>query len=225
MTTRRSVELVIAGQTQADAVGAVEGYLGRHGGTVMNFDYLERSPNLITNAVVKATRSPWMGSRISNSQRDWFVDRAASAPWTAVPEEAKLIEADPVGNPASYDVAVDLYRHFFDARPRNVGVAKISKVLHLMRPHLIPILDSRLIRRYSGSAKAAAKVVCAVRPDITARYLYWEAIRRDLERNATAIATLRSVLLVSSHDQVAEAGRRLSDVRLLDICTWTLGQN
>lgn len=83
-------------------------------------------------------------SRISHAQLDWFIRTAVDAPWAAAPIEAQLVEADPNISGELYDRAEALYDHFRTAAPRRVGVAKISKVLHLKRPGLFPILDSKV---------------------------------------------------------------------------------
>ncbi|WP_225623912.1 DUF6308 family protein [Rhodococcus rhodochrous] len=83
-------------------------------------------------------------SRISHAQLDWFIRTAVDAPWAAAPIQAQLVEADPNISGELYDRAEALYDHFRTAAPRRVGVAKISKVLHLKRPGLFPILDSKV---------------------------------------------------------------------------------
>lgn len=50
----------------------------------------------VTPALIKSTRRPWMGSRISREQERWFIHRAASAPWGDVPIDAQFVDADPV---------------------------------------------------------------------------------------------------------------------------------
>jgi hypothetical protein len=57
---------------------------------------------------------------------------------------ALLRDADPFARGGLYDAAERLYQHFVADRPRGVNGAKISKCLYLMRPGLVPILDSRL---------------------------------------------------------------------------------
>lgn len=120
-----------------------------------------------------------------------------------------------------YDDASELWAHFSAAAPKRVGVAKISKVLYLMRPGMFPILDSRLTAAYESAAKEAARQVAAVRPDFAKfKRLQWEAVRRDLVSNATAIAALREALVSAPVPLADEAARRLSDLRLLDMMAW-----
>ena len=222
MSTDREVMFALAGRTVRDAVGVVGRYVDRHGGTIEHYDYVDRDPNVLTPGLVKATRSPWMGSRISRTQEEWFIEQARTAPWDRVPPDSRLCDADPINRPGFYDDVGSLYRHFADGAPAGTGVAKVSKVLHLMRPHLYPILDSRLCDLYRSRAREAATAVCARRPDIGSRRLFWEAIRLDLIENSEALRALRTALSASTCGAVAEVGRRLSDVRLLDICTWSI---
>lgn len=118
-------------------------------------------------------------SRISHAQRDWFIRTAVDAPWAAVPIDAQLVDADPHVSGELYDRAEALYDHFRTAAPRHVGVAKISKVLHLKRPGLFPILDSKVMAFYRLHARAAA----ARYPHRGRRAMFWAAIRDDVCAN------------------------------------------
>ena len=74
--------------------------------------------------------------------------------------------------------------YFRAAAPKGIKAAKIYKVLHLMRPEMFPILDSRLAARYELGAKQAAKAVNGCRPDLPAsKYAYWATIRQDVLTN------------------------------------------
>jgi len=94
-------------------------------------------------------------------------------------------------------------------------------VLYLMRPHLFPILDSHLISFYRSAARTAAIDVAEKRPSLGRfKTLHWEAIRRDILGSHTALEALRQVLARTEMKLAHEAGRRLSDLRLLDILAW-----
>lgn len=158
-------------------------------------------------------------SRISHAQRDWFIRTALDAPWAAVPTAAQLIDADPNLGGELYDRAEALYDHFRTAAPRHVGVAKISKVLHLKRPGLFPILDSKVMTFYRHHARAAA----ARYPHLGRREMYWAAIRDDLCTNldSGALMMFRRRLAQSETEQVRRLAS-LTDVRLLDLLTWAV---
>jgi hypothetical protein len=189
-------------------------------------EYPQRTPGLydlppsassrtLTRAEVVRTRA--ISSRISNSQADWFVARAAEAdtPW---PDDyADLRDADPAINDGLYVAASALYEHFWSARPLGVSHAKISKVLHLKRPSLYPILDSHVFRSYRQEAKGAASRY----PAYGYRRMYWAAIRDDLlaATEADAFTSIRCHLRALKDPQYI-ALASLSDLRLLDIISW-----
>ena len=216
-----SPPIVVAGHIVRDPAAAIVRYLELHGGTVTHYDFRAAAFDEVNPDLIRATRSPWMGSRISAKDAIWIIDRAGSAPWAAIPLDAQLKKADPLVVNGLYDKATALWDHFWDDRPVNVSTAKISKVLYLMRPHLFPILDSHLISFYRSAARTAAIDVAEKRPSLGRfKTLHWEAIRRDILGSHTALEALRQVLARTEMKLAHEAGRRLSDLRLLDILAW-----
>jgi hypothetical protein len=214
----QSPPIAVAGHVVRNPAQAIAAYLEQHGGTVTRYDFRAATFDHISADLIRATRSPWMGSRISAKEAAWFTDRATTAPWAGIPLDAQLKDADPLTADGLYDRAVALWEHFWDARPANVRVAKISKVLYLMRPGLIPILDSYLTRFYRTAAVAAAIDVGQQRPSLgMSRTLYWEAIRRDIAGSQPALRVLREVLAVSEAPLAEQAARVLTDLRLLDM--------
>ena len=149
----QSPAIAVAGRVVRNPVQAIVQYLGHHGGTVTHYDFRAATFNQINPDLIRATRSPWMGSRISAKDAAWLIDRGTTAPWAAIPLDARLKQADPLTVDGLYDRAAALWEHFWDARPANVRTAKISKVLYLMRPGLFPILDSYLVRFYRAAAR------------------------------------------------------------------------
>ncbi|MCD2115006.1 DUF6308 family protein [Rhodococcus rhodochrous] len=158
-------------------------------------------------------------SRISHTQRDWFIRTAVDAPWAAVPIEAQLADADPNISGELYGRAEALYDHFRTAAPRHVGVAKISKVLHLKRPGLFPIPDSKVMAFCLHPARAAA----ARYPHRGRRAMFWAAIRDDVctHLDTGAIPLFRCRLEQAETEQVRRIAT-LTDVRLLDLLTWAI---
>ena len=159
-----------------------------------------------------------MGSRISMKEAAWLIDRGTTAPWAAIPLDARLKDADPLAIDGLYDRAALLWEHFWEARPGGVSTAKISKVIYLMRPGLFPILDSYLTRFYRSAAVVAAVDMGQRRPSL-ARFstFYWEAIRRDIAASQAALLALRRVLPATGGPLAEQAADRLSDLRLLDM--------
>ena len=218
MAAVRSPAIVVAGHVVGNPAHAIVRYLDQHGGTVTHYDFRAATFGQINPDLIRATRSPWMGSRISAKEAAWIIDCGSSAPWAAIPLEAQLKEADPLAEGGLYDRAAALWEHFWDGRPANVSTAKISKVLYLMRPGLFPILDSYLTRFYRTAARTAAIDVGQKRPSQGQfKTLYWEAVRRDILGGEAGLRVLREVLEVAEAPLATEAARRLSDVRLLDM--------
>lgn len=168
-------------------------------------------PTSICIDEIRRTRA--VSSRISALQGDWFISRAAAAPWTS--PESTLQEADPGESDGPYDAMEGLYKHFIAAAPKGVGMAKVSKVLHLKRPAQFPILDSRLARIYRDSATREAKTYA----NRGYRKMYWAAIRHDLLKSGDALAELRHRIDEHPSSRV-RAFQSLTDVRLHDMLTW-----
>jgi hypothetical protein len=220
-----SPAIIVGGHVVRHPAHAIADYLERHGGTVTHYDFLAGTFHQIDPDLVRATRSPWMGSRISAQEAAWLIDRGTTAPWAAIPLDAQLKDADPLAIDGLYDRALVLWEHFWDARPAHVSTAKISKTLYLMRPGLFPILDSYLTRFYRTAARAAATDVGLKRASLgTFRTPYWEAVRRDIAANQVAIQALRRVLPATGAPLAQEAAERLTDLRLLDMLAFAAGQ-
>ncbi|MGV0872111.1 DUF6308 family protein [Mycolicibacterium sp. XJ879] len=203
--------IVIAGESMGldEAVQCLERYPLR---TPMTYDYPGPGhPFQISLGEIARTRA--ISSRISAVEGEWFIALSITAPWT--PVSGDLQDADPAEVGGFYDSMLRLYGHFAGAAPKGVGIAKISKVLHLKRPTQFPILDSRLVRTYAKAATRAAAIY-ASRGN---RRMYWAAIRLDLERSADGLTELRNRMAIHSAARV-QAMRAVSDLRLLDMLTW-----
>ena len=231
MAAVQSPAIAVAGHVVRNPAHAIVEYLEQHGGTVTHYDFRAATFSQINLDLTRATRSPWMGSRISAKEAAWLIDRGTTAPWAAIPLDAQLKEADPLAVDGLYDRAAALWEHFWDARPANVwdarpanvSTAKISKVLYLMRPGLFPILDSYLSRFYRTAARAAAIDVARKRASPGRfRTLYWEAIRRDILGNEAGLQVLRQVLAATEAPLAEQAARGVSDLRLLDMLAWAV---
>jgi hypothetical protein len=220
-----SPAVTVGGHVVRNPAHEIADNLERHGGNETHYDFLAGNFHQIDPDLVRATRSPWMGSRISAQEAAWLIDRGTTAPWAAIPLDAQLKDADPLAIDGLYDRALVLWEHFWDARPGGVSTAKISKTLHLMRPGLFPILDSYLTRFYRTAARAAAIDVGLKRAfPGTFRTPYWEAIRRDIVANQAALQALRRVLPATGAPLATQATGRLSDLRLLDMLAFAAGQ-
>jgi hypothetical protein len=130
-----------------------------------------------------------------------------------MPADACLADADPEQVDRLYDTAARLYDHFWSDRPTRVSTAKVSKVLHLKYPRLVPILDRHLMRVYRDAARHEARV--SARWAGQTRELYWAAIRSDLR--ASDLRPLRERLTATPELAVLA---ELTDLRLLDALAW-----
>jgi Family of unknown function (DUF6308) len=221
MAVVSSPPVAVAGRVVGNPAYAMVRYLEQHGGTITHYDFRAATFGQVTPDLIRATRSPWMGSRISAEQATWIINRGTTAPWSTVSLDAQLKEADPLVVGGLYDWAAALWEHFWDARPTGISTAKFSKVLYLMRPGLFPILDSYLMKFYRAAAREAANEVGRQRPSMgRLTTLYWEAIRQDILRSEAALQELREVLTASQAPMAQTAARRLSDLRLLDMLAW-----
>jgi hypothetical protein len=209
------VRLRIADSWVDDPLNVLTDYAAKLGKTLRTYDHPgPGDPGVLTLEEIVRTRV--IASRISHAEARWLLDRSEGAPWSAVPADADLRSADRDDDESAYWSMLQLWRHFYRDRPSGFSVAKLSKALHLKRPALYPILDSRLMRRYRRPARRQGQA----RPDL-GRYQYWAAIRDDLIANTEsgALAQVREQL-VASGDPAAQAMYCLTDLRLLDVCTW-----
>lgn len=207
-------EVTIAGEAVADPLGRLHRYAERLKKTLIRYDLAAQEDAFrLTSADVQRTRR--LASRISNKELAWFLQRAESATWSDVPADSDLRNADPSQTNGLYDRMDDLYVHFRATAPRRIRGAKISKVLHLKRPALFPILDSHVERTYRKSARQAAQRY----PDRGYNYMYWAAIRDDLLGNSDAIAKLKEACAADDRADVRRL-TELTDLRVLDILTW-----
>lgn len=213
------VSLTIAGRQVEDARTVLLQYATQHPGTLRRYDLPGiGKPNELTRDEIVRTRV--IASRISEAQADRLATLAHTAPWQDVPTNADLRDADPQCTDGLYAGALALYDHFRIGAGPGINVAKISKALHIKRPNLYPILDSHLLRAYRPAAKAAGAAYAETwGPN---RQLYWAAIRLDLlnSTNAAALAEVRAKLRADASEH-AKLLAPLTDLRLLDIMTWT----
>ncbi len=97
----------------------------------------------------------------------------------------------------------------------NIGQAKRSKLLHLKRPWMVPIADTRVTAVYGdrSAAWAAELGVASGR---------WEAVREDLTAAVGDFEWLTAKLRTRREPAIQRLSR-LTSLRLLDILAWTVG--
>ena len=172
--------------------------------------------------MLATTRRPYLNSRISKEEGARLIELGRTADWSLVRKEDRLVDADPAQPSGLYERAQSLYRHFADSAGRGISAGKIHKVLHAMRPHFFPILDSRLRTLYRDKARVAATELRKSGVDVSSKFAYWAAIRKDLVSNAEALVELRDQLREGDESPLQIAAEVLSDVRLMDIVSWRI---
>jgi hypothetical protein len=101
--TGQTVPIKVAGRTIGDPLAAVIAYLREHSGTVERYDFIAGTSDEVTAGLIKATRMPWMASRITAREEAWFIERARCAPWDLVAPDALLRDADAAQPDGLYD--------------------------------------------------------------------------------------------------------------------------
>ena len=171
-----SPTVVVAGHTVTDAAVRLRAYATTYPGTILRYD-LGSGPDadLDRLSADDVARTRVINSRIGAGQSAEIVRAgAAITPLLAdIPHGAHLRAADPEVHGGLYDAALAVFNHLLGPGVRS---SKVSKVLHLKRPHLFPILDSRLARVYADAAADAAQRHGVARPGY--RRMYWAATRR-----------------------------------------------
>jgi len=211
------VKIFVAGQARTVRTEDLQKYVCKHRRTIEEFDLRAGTFSLIDENLIKATRV--FSSRISNSELKWFQSTGETAPWGNVKADDRLVQADPFESNGLYQRALSLWSHFADSAESGVADAKISKVLHAMRPHFFPVLDSQIRKTYRSYAREYA-IDLSLEP--VARYAYWAAIREDIRMSSEGLNVLRENLKsIGGGGLLTEWAEKVSDVRLHDVVAWS----
>lgn len=73
----RTTPISVAGRMIGNPLVAVISYLRERPGTVRHYDFIAGTSDKVTAELIKATRMPWMASRITAREEAWF-NRACS---------------------------------------------------------------------------------------------------------------------------------------------------
>lgn len=174
-------------------------------------DRYDFGPSASMNGVTSIEVGCLVTSRVTTLDRrdaEILVRRSSHAPWESVPVDAVLEDA--ACDTDLYRAARRLYDHF---RAPGLSHAKVSNLLHLKRPALIPPLDSVVRRVYRSAARHVASTASQGE-----KRMYWEAMRQDLlaEEDIEAMSELRRLLL-HLRDEEDRRLASLSRIRLRDI--------
>lgn len=212
------MKVFVAGKPIEAPVEVVKNYILEHCKTAREYDLQAGSYSEVSDVLIKSTRV--FSSRISKKQEKKLIERALTAPWDCIELDACLADADPTEHGGLYDKGLELWNHFTIDWPWPAGIreAKVSKVLHAMRPSFFPVLDSRLRKRYKDRAMDIAQEISDAH---SSRYDYWAAIRRDLIDSHGTLKSVRSKLRDDEHELVRVWAEHVSDVRLHDVLAWS----
>ncbi len=138
MGSQPNIGLILAGEEISfdDALQRIRCYPKR---TLANYDRATKDGEPARDIIIRTRQ---LASRISDREADQLANCDESAPWEAVPADMDLANIE-VGS-SEWSRADDLYLHFINSGISGVAIAKVHKYLHLRRPSLYPILDSRV---------------------------------------------------------------------------------
>jgi hypothetical protein len=156
-----------------------------------------------------------INARLAAADVATLMDIDAATEFAAVPATARLENCEPDSD--LYQAASDLYEKYRLLKGSNIGRAKRSKLLHLKRPWLVPIADSRVINVYRRRADS-----WATKLHISSGH--WEAVREDLTTAVEDFEWLTATLGTCYKPEVRLLGR-LTSLRLLDILAWMIGDS
>lgn len=213
--------ICVIGQPIGDPMPIWRAYARKRPRTIREYDLGGTgAPNELT--VGEAWRSRIINSRLTSTERDQFVARAAEAecPWDGVPEGSNLADADPAERGGLFASAARLYWYFtWPERMPGVAVAKVHKVLHVKRPAFYPILDGNVKNLYGARAEEWVGKLDHLDVTLDDSPPYWAAIRDDLICSKAQLDTYRKELAKDS-DETVRLMASMSDLRLLDIVAW-----
>lgn len=127
----------------------------------------------------------------------WVARMREASPWIdRIPITWSPVRIEP-DSPQARE-AVDLIANAIDrAGARWPYVAVVTKLLHLRRPHLVPIIDSYLLDQLGGGGGLTNTI---------------ERIHREAWRNREPLAVIA--------DRLADHRLRRSELRILETCLW-----
>lgn len=193
-----------------DAFQLLRAYGDKHSQTVAYYDHGgQDSPNAVTLADIG--RLVVINARLSGNDVGRLIQAVDADTWSALPLDASFLDLPE--DPSSSDIyqkASDIYALLTPPR-RGVQMTKATKLMHLKRPQLMPIVDSVAQTAYGDLAAKAAKEIGR------GRRAYWPCIWADARRNEDALPPLRR--------RLADCGSPVADLpslRLHDMLVWSL---
>lgn len=144
-------------------------------------------------------------AHISGLERDRILHNQSLTPFLSAIADSELGEVKEGGEWDRFEASVGSLLDELTSMP-GISLGKATKLLHLKRPHLLPILDSPVVVFLTGNDTDKL----SFRRDETLRlaFLSLETVRMDIIRNAAGFAELRrrlsdlptSLTMVRMHD-------------------------
>lgn len=204
-----------AGVSQDDALQALRDYAEQRGGTLRWYDRaggasLPKPADAVELADIG--RLVVINARLDADDVPQLLEPFEPGLWTAVGHEVDFrdLPEDPRAEPA-YTAVSELYLALRD-RP-GIGRTKATKLLHLKRPRLVPVVDSVVLAHYRDTATELARQWELKDPQ------YWAAIWSDARRNDPLVQALLKQLRQAGGPAAEVAD--LSPLRVHDILMWS----
>lgn len=184
-------------------------YARDHEATIRYYDLhdVDPEPNAVT--IADLGRMVFMNARLEGDDAATLLrlGNSPDADWARFPTDVAI--ADAVADPQNPDPG-SLWAAMLDQysvlRKKGLRDAKITKLLHLKRPLLFPILDSFVNRFYRDAGIPRER---------------WAPIRDDVIANTDSWQQLRSAARMVQ-DPAVQLLAQLTDLRLHDIAVWSI---
>jgi hypothetical protein len=201
--------------TVDSAAAAVREYADSYGATIRYYDLGGPDEVDVLDEISPEDlgRMVFINARLSGADAGHLIryDLVPKLHQLSIDVRVDEVDFDPRANDPTYLAMVDAWSSL-QALP-NIGAAKASKLLHLKRPRLFPLIDSYVKRVYGPAAKDAGREVGS-----TSRH-YWLPIAADVKANAGEFVDLRDRL---RDDARTRQLVYLSDLRIQDVLAWRL---
>lgn len=214
-TLRRVLTLADHQITASHALAHLRRYATTVPATIEYYDYagdLDHLPQPEDGvAMADIARLVVINARLSANDVPRLLAPIPQTLWDAVPHDARFEDLPDNSLDHPTYKALDALYKFYDDRP-GLGRTKVTKMLHLKRPRLVPVIDSVAERAYTPKATEIAREFGADRP------LYWAAMWRDARSNTDEIINVTQALR-DDGDKAAKVAD-LAPLRLHDILVW-----
>lgn len=211
--------VIIAGHERyatAEAVEALREYYSKYRPTVSNYDLGGPDEIDVEDQISLADlgRMIFINARLDGRDAANLSQFDLTLYLASLNIDLRLTDVDlhPDGGDSRYKQMVAAYTALRSIY--GVSDAKASKLLHLKRPKLFPIIDSRVQAVYHDAARDAGQGVQS------RRLHFWLAIQADVQANTGEFADIRTALTATP---ASRPMIYLSDLRLQDILAWRLG--